>query len=461
MRNVLFILLVAATTSTPSFASDEFEQEVRRESAKLNDAREKSAELVLAGRLDEANAAILAVFPAESRTMSQAFVLGNVLFRHAPQTSYELHKLVAEKMPDERYAQLEWAMQQHRAGEFAGAADSYALCGKQMADFAPLWGLQADCLIRSGKIKEAVETWAKSENAKSGTLVQFETLLCEIKFGSHPDIKRAALIKKVSARDVEAAAQLISLDWAFDVDWWNSPRRVDLLEADLKQIQSVAWKDPASVNEIVCVAEVGLAAEAKDGDVAAVLKKHGYLLNAGRTLPVRGSMLSCMMSAVEDKQLVKPADEARKRWGAKILTQARASKDAEYFNVAAHLYVGSSELPKIQREGWQVTGDHRCATGVLLDLTLKREINLEHSEFVAIVKQFPEDSFIAGFELALTTAAKKPLTEALVRTIQAEFTKFSNQNQLIPRRGAATLRRTFGLLRDELAKEAVAEPKKP
>ena len=81
---------------------------------------------MLDGRVDEANAAILAAFPEKSRTAEQALTLGNILFKQDPKDSYWLHQRAAKELPNKPEVQYEWALEQHRAGEYAAAADSYA-----------------------------------------------------------------------------------------------------------------------------------------------------------------------------------------------------------------------------------------------------------------------------------------------------------------------------------------------
>jgi predicted RNA polymerase sigma factor len=75
---------------------------------------------------------------------------------------------------------LEWAMEQHRAGEHAGALAAYDAYSKQHRQYAPVHGLAADCLIRLGRTREAASRWKESENATEGTLVKLESLVCEI-----------------------------------------------------------------------------------------------------------------------------------------------------------------------------------------------------------------------------------------------------------------------------------------
>ena len=443
----LMLLLFLFTTHVQ--AQSEFVADVREvsNSAEIRTAREAAGKLGMQGRLSEGNALLLAAYPKKNRTVAQSFALGNMLFRHDPAKSYELHKAVAEQKPDEAFAQLEWAMQQHRAAEYEGAAASYAAFGKLQPDFAPAWGLQAECLIRLDKPDEAVVAWMKSEEAKSGTLIKFESMLCEIKV-PHPDPKREQLLTKASKGDIVAARELVALDCAYKTDWWNSHTRRNYLEHDLGRLSEVEWKSKAEFNEVLCAAEVMLAEDKED--VIAVLKNHGYLLDDSSTLPQAGSMLSLMISAVEEKEVLTTA-QVRERWSEAILRQAQVTKDVAMFNIAAHLAIGTPELLNIQREAWQATNDSRFATGLVNGLSTTPEFSLEHPEFVAALKQFPEESMIARFEVLFAAREKKPLIDPTIRAIKAEYSRFTPQ-RLNLRRSARFLRSLFGLLKKELEK---------
>lgn len=99
--------------------------QIKAASTKLAPALEKSERLTLEGQFDEANAGILATFPEGSRTAVEKLVLGNVFFGMLPKISYDLHKQAAEELPDAPDVLLEWALEQHRAKEYKGAAATY------------------------------------------------------------------------------------------------------------------------------------------------------------------------------------------------------------------------------------------------------------------------------------------------------------------------------------------------
>src|SRR5690349_6461139 len=102
----LILLALALLSAAPQ----DFQTESREAYEKLKPATERGRKLITEGRLDEADAGILATFPEATRTPVQAYLQGNLLWLDNPKTSYALHKLSAQKLPDVPNVQLEWAM---------------------------------------------------------------------------------------------------------------------------------------------------------------------------------------------------------------------------------------------------------------------------------------------------------------------------------------------------------------
>ncbi|HJT31740.1 MAG TPA: tetratricopeptide repeat protein [Pirellulales bacterium] len=446
MKTLCTAIVVGWQIATTVAVQADVQLEMREASAALQPVLKEAEALVVEGRVDDANRKLLAVFPAESRSSVQSFAVANVLFKHDPKTSYKLHQEAAQQLPNEPDVQFEWALEQHRAREYDGAAKAYSRYTAANPNFAPAYGLLAECLIRRGKVREAVEAWQKSERATQGTITRLESLVCEVHQQDSPDLRRVGLRDKARQGDIDSARDLIALDAVFPVDWWNKVQRADYLEHDLKLLEQSEFKDPQQLNEIFCAGEACIASK-KGGDVAAVLRKRGFLLDDQSRLPQSGKTLSTLFGVAIGAKIISTAD-AREKWGATILERAKASRDVEAYNVAAYLYVGTKELPEIHRIGWEATGDERFAAGVVFDLALQSKLTLDSPELIKAMKQFPENSLIAAQVVSLTAKAKKPMAAVLVQAIKAEYSHFSIPFPAI-RPGAGALRGYFLLLAKE------------
>ena len=258
MKLIYLGAVIAMAQCFATTARADVQAELRKAYAAIGPVLEAGESLVVEGRLDEASQKLQAVFPADSRTAVQALVLGNVLFKQEPKISYELHKRAAAELPDEPNAILEWALEQHRAGEYAGAAKSYEQYAQSNPQYAPVFGLQAECLLRDGKLREAVDAWQRSEQARQGTLEQLESLVCEVNAHKYPDRARANFREQARKGNLDAAEQLIALDSAFETDWWNKGPRPKYLKVDLKLLRETKFDDPQRLREMLCAAECEL-----------------------------------------------------------------------------------------------------------------------------------------------------------------------------------------------------------
>lgn len=172
--------IVCSLALAPLAGAADFDQALREASAKVMELQPQLEQMATEGRIKEGNEQLLAVFPQAKRSAVQALVLGNVLYGMDAKLSYALYQEAALKEPHEQRVLLEWAMEQHRAGEMAAALAAYDEYAERDPEFAPAHGLAADCLIRLNRVAEAKARWRRSEDARRGSLETFETLVCEV-----------------------------------------------------------------------------------------------------------------------------------------------------------------------------------------------------------------------------------------------------------------------------------------
>jgi hypothetical protein len=427
------------------------DEELRDVSMQIRPALAEAEGMLADGQLDQASACVLKRFPEATRTSVQALMLGNVLFHLDPKLSYALHKRAAAELPTYAHAQLEWALEQHRAGEYAGAATAYQIYVKEKPDHAPPLGLLAECLIRQGKIQEACAAWSRSEAARVGTITEFESMVCEMHFHQYPERDRAELLRKVKGGDVAAAEKLMLLDLSFPRDWWNTGPHTEYLTKDLAVCRKLRSKDARHLSEVLVTAECVLAAENK-AELTRILKRSGYLIDDRGTLPANEQALCTLLQTAISAEVVTEED-AKAKWGQILRERAKTAKTAAAYNLAAHFYLGTDQLPEIDRLGWVTTGDERFAASYLLGLLgllAKGTLTAHDPELRKASEQFPESATIAGIVVHLCQKSNQPRREPLIRAIKAEFSHFSPQNPSFPRAGAAALRKYFSLLREEI-----------
>ncbi len=440
------LLTLFAFAAGPALA--DFQQDVMAAYEVVLPLMEDLEQRVLEGDVAGANSTLLEAFPETTRTPAQAFLLGNLLYGLAPEISFELHRSAAARLPDEPSVQLEWAMEQHRAGQHEGAAAAYAVFLKSYPDHAPAHGLAADCLLRLGRTADALTSWQLSERARTGTIEDFESLVCAVYFDATGELRRADLIARLRAGDEQAAVALIAMDCDFRKDWWNSGPRASHLAFDLDVIRKQDLPVTPELSAAICAAECGIAmGERNLGKIPESLKRHGLLVDADQTLPGDGAILSILLHAATRAGVLKER-EARVQLAPKVLEMARAGADPALWNVAAFLHIGSEKMEAVDREAWHATGEARFAAGCLVERHKSGVLPADDPELLRAVEQFPEDSVIAMLYVEAHEQADLPLKAPLIQAIKAEYRHFS-PGGFLPRPKAARLREYFQKLAAE------------
>jgi tetratricopeptide (TPR) repeat protein len=434
----------------------EFQEELITASEALGPVGQQLGEQVEAGQLDQANQRLLEYFPMDKRTPAQTLAVANMLYGLDAKLSYALHKQVAQQLPNEPTAQLEWAMEQHRAGEYAGALKAYDAFSKAESQFAPAHGLAADCLIRLGRTREAVARWQASENASQGTLESLESMVCDVYKDPSLEKRRVDLRARVQRGDVDAAVKLIALDGRYPRDWWNDGPSRSHLEHDVPLLKQLAASP--RIKAALSLAECLQLEDPTQEALRSILNRNGWLVDTNHTLPADASTLSLMLGTAISAEVL-TYEQCRKQWGTLLLAKARTSKDPDLWNVVAAIHDDPDAMLQIEEQAWKATGDSRFAAGYLFARLKQQSLKPNDPALVKALQQFPEDSMI---HMAALATCDEPTEAMLVQAIKAEYRHFSPSG-LFPRSSARALRRYFAQLEEVLdhapgAKAAPATP---
>jgi hypothetical protein len=243
------LLLLVATPAFPVSAEPEpLENQVRTLQKQYEPITESNKDLALAGRLDEANQLLLAYVPDSEKTAAHFLFLGNLLYSLDHRLSYQLHEKAYALRPDDRMVNFEWALQLHRAGKCDLAIDRYQAHLTAMPEDTKIFALLADCLIRLGGYKAAVEAWGKAGHDRQHTAIDFAIHWIYGKEG--PQKQRNDLLKKIRGGDLTQIEKLILLDLAWNRDWWNTSIYSEGLSRDLKEARTLLAKEPKRLADL-------------------------------------------------------------------------------------------------------------------------------------------------------------------------------------------------------------------
>jgi tetratricopeptide (TPR) repeat protein len=402
----------------------------------INDAMEslravapKAEALVLKGDLDGATKMVLDIFPDAKRTPAQTLVLGQAISQNERKLSYELLKQASEALADNAAAQFEWALAQHRAREYEGALRAYERSNELRPGNSPLLGMAAECALRLGRVERALELWKLCTEAKLGSQENFERLVCEINSREDPLAKRRQLVKKVAEADEGAAIQLILLDSDWPADWWTKGPYRAFLENDLALTGK--WILPGGnpqVQEARCVGALAMLERPTKEKITDVLRRARYLIDEEATMPANPhAMVLLLKYAIRSGSITR--EDARAILGPKILEIAKTSKNRDVFEAASFLYLDTGKQDEVDRLGWQLAGDPRCAANLLSAMAQRKELKWDHPDLQKALKEFPENATIAALALQLGKEAGQPTKDLLIAAILAEYSRFSMSNR--------------------------------
>jgi tetratricopeptide (TPR) repeat protein len=427
---LLLIFSIGINSKANTDASDEnFKRDFQQASEKLKTVIAISGEQMGTGDFTGANAKLLSAFPEATRTPAESFLLGNVLFEADRKLSYSLHQAAVKAEPANSAVIWEWALEQHRAGEYAGALNSYQQYSKAHPGSAAAYALQADCLLRLNRVDEAVTAWAKSEEAPNGTIEEMEDLVCTVHREPAPHKKRAELLAKATRQqDVLAACDLIALDCDFPRDWWNGGPLKTYLTHDLLEVKTALKLAPEDLNSRTIQSAAACAIADTDGPEAIrkILGQYEILTDKGRTIPTNGGLLSVIVNAGQEAKAFNET-ELTEQIQPRILETARKGHDAALWNVALSLAHTEQpdELLKREREGWQATGDARFAAGVLLIKHKNGQLTGNDPDLLAALKQFPDSGLIQRVNYEVAKSEKRLTSQLLQNAAKAEFNHFT------------------------------------
>lgn len=385
------------------------------------DAFRQAGKLSLSGEVARANQSMIELADKDGGGVA-AFIVGNLLYRSDPAASYRLHAKALQAYPDAAETQLEMAMERHRRGEYAAAIPLYRRV--VLRNMGPqFFALLADCLIRTGQLKDAVAAWEQARHGNNHTAIDFA--IYEIYGERMPAQRRGELLEKIKAGDHAKLVELIILDVRFDQDWWNSSVFDEGLDLDLPLAASLLGEKSPAYQHLAAYARLARQEEKKADEIRTVLTEAKLVLGPGAALPED----SRLARAVCELAIGSEATSAQAVWEAHAATlrERVARHDAEALHLLCWLAVETKngELDALDRAGWVEWKDSEFAASYIVGRIDQKKITApDDPELLAALQVAPENSVLNRARLHL--AGETGMTrEMIVATIKAEYRKLS------------------------------------
>ena len=445
LRRMLSILLVSVLTSGAAVGQggDPIVEQYRAEDIEglLKPALQKAQALALEGRVRESNQAVLDAVPEAKRRPVHDFALGNLLYRTRPDISRALHRKAVEAIPESAMAQLEYAMEEQRAGNCAEAASAYrkVLAAQPQREY--LHALYADCLVQLGQYKLAVEHWLKARHDRHHILI--EKQIHEIYGNTAPGQRRGEMLEQFRRGQTELAEAIIWQDLNCDQDWWNSTTDQASLDRDLTEIGTALGVQSQRFRELKLWAE---AATGKR-NLGEGLKELNLLQPPSGAFPESSFAAYHLIRMALSESLTNTLfllntyeAELRRR------ALADGAKDLKAMEILGFLISDQrrDQLAEIDLAGWKRYQLAPFAASYLIGLSKAGRLSLTTPELADAVKDFPRSAhvqWLAWQEARKAGKSGEELAPYIARVITAEYTELTGL--LGPARDSYKLKQLF------------------
>jgi hypothetical protein len=434
---ICFFLALADRSLAADFAAD-----AKAWSDQHADVFDQAAKLSAEGYPTDGNQVLLTL-AEEDESPVAAFVIGNLLFASDPAASYRLHLRAQHALPHEPLVALEVAMDQHRRGDYATAIANYRLpiaagTGKQFS------ALLADCLIRTGQLKAAVQAWNDADHA--GHHTEIDCAICTIYGPLSPAQRRGELVARIEAGDVGKLGALILLDLAWDTDWWSAKVYAEGLDADLKRAAQLFGRRDARYLALAVYAKVARVTEKKQSDIQKAFTDAHLVIGPGATLPDDSQLARACCELAVTANLATPAD----LWNAYEATlRGRLERqDSDALHLLCWLAAQNHNpvLSDLDRLGWEEWNDPAFAPTYMVDRYREKKLTSPtDAQLLAAMALAPDNATLSNLRLAL--AGDDVTNDLIVGAIKAEFHKLSVGDG---RRDSSALDRLFAALGQRL-----------
>jgi len=117
-------------------------------------------------------------FKKKAKSPYEKNVVANTIFDIEPDASYEYHRQAYQSKPNELFFIQEYAIEEHRRGNYEAAAKLYEKFSQAYPDNFRVKVWLADCCMNTGKVDKSIQSWLEADHPKHH--IEIETAIHEI-----------------------------------------------------------------------------------------------------------------------------------------------------------------------------------------------------------------------------------------------------------------------------------------
>lgn len=349
---IFFIFLIISNTI--------FSQNYKTEEDKIEQAEEELTESIEAFSaelmdhdLDSSISNLLNSKSFKTENAFHNFVLGCVLYKIDPKTSFQLQKKAHELNPKNTRIILEFALELHRINAFHEAAELYEIYLKETPEDERYHALLSECYFNLNETEKGIQQWKLANHPKNH--IGIEKCIYFVHGDYSQFRKRNELRKRIQLKDDKAAAELLFLDLNWQKDWWNLEQKVFFCDKDIQLIvkyfgvKSVLSKMLKSYSIVKKITNTTYSQE----DIKEELTDYRLILNNGK-IPEYGIIASDLVRICLNYNLIDEKEFLIKHENF-LKVKADSLNDIELLNIVAFLQskVNNKVSAEIDKKGWE------------------------------------------------------------------------------------------------------------
>ena len=413
----MMLLLCLACTAAQAFDPDQFHAEVSQAGIRYEThiARPDVRKLDIEGRVSESNDSLKNLVPDGEKTLYDYFILGNMLYRQDPESSYTYMKRAEALSPANPLILYERGIHEHRLGNFDAATGYYERIvddstGRQNPVF---WAYLAHAYLMTGRSTDAFRAWEQARFDRHHTAIEkgMYTL-----FATHRQARtRESLIRDIHSGQTTRLCDLWELDSNWEIDWWNYRAKDKYLEFDRKLAELSL--EPGTVEQRLfqfCSADGTPGNEA----YLAELESLGVLGDDAR-LPDSPALVYRVLQQMISRELTSAAEFLAQHESRLVELAERQPFEKKYLDVLGFLYANTGDTAKLREidwQGWKKLQSEPYASSYVVALDPASEAYGKHLE--TALADFPNSATLNQIRLR---NSPRDRDEAMMTFVAAQF----------------------------------------
>jgi len=356
---------------------------------------------------------------SKAKNEYQQYLIAGVLYNIDAEASYNLHKAAYIKRPTELNFNLEYAIENHRIGDYETAIKHYEIYKQANdADYRiDVW--LSECYLNMNNYTKAIEHWKLANHPKNHTGI--DKAIHIIRGETDGIKKRSDLIAKIKSKDSKSAYELIFLDMNWKLDWWNTNIQEYFLEKDIATIKNVFGANSTEYVQLAAYTEIKHLSQKKSSSGAIkTVFINAKLVVDNNKIPTNGNVASDLLRIALINKLVDEKEFFEKR-GQEIVALADQYKDIELLNIYAYLeaVVTGHVSEETDKKGWNEYKSEKFAISYFIGLAAKN--TYDNPDLAKAITDFPNSSKIHWVKLNCAVIEKKDIKPDLIEVLKKEF----------------------------------------